>query len=289
MPAFPFIDAHLHIWDPTRYRMSWLDKNEQLNHPFGLPEFAEATRELALEAMVFIQADVEEPYGLLETRWIAELARQEPRIQAIVAYAPLEYGEQARAYLEALKAIDPRVKGVRRLLQGEQDPEFCLRPDFIRALQILPEYDFSFDICVTHQQLPAVVKMVQRCPQTAFILDHCGKPNILRQELEPWHEHIKELAGYPNVMCKISGLVTEADLELWSPDDLAPYIHYALQEFGEDRVLFGGDWPVLTQTCSYGCWIETLDELTSNLSLQAKRKLWVENARAFYRLPEESL
>lgn len=287
MPDFPIIDAHLHLWDPSHFRMPWLDGNEILNKPYGLNEYRTYTQGIAIEAMVYLQVDVEPAYGLLEAQWAVERAKEDPHIQGIVPWAPLEYGECVRSYLDALVAIDPRIKGVRRLLQGESDPNYCLRPDFLRGVQILTEYGLSFDICITHHQLAGAIQMVDQCPDTSFILDHSAKPDIAGQRLDPWREQIQALASYPHVMCKISGLVTEADLQYWSTDDLAPYVLHILEAFGEDRVVFGGDWPVALQATSYSRWVETLDTLTSHLTPQAKRKLWAENARRFYRLTSE--
>ena len=177
---------------------------------------------------------------------------------------------------------------MRRIVQSEPDPAFCLRPGFLRGVQLLPEYGFSCDICINHRQLASTVEMVRRCPDTSFILDHAGKPNIRGHALDPWREQMRELASLPNVMCKVSGLVTEADHSGWTRDDLAPYVAHVLAVFGEDRVVFGGDWPVVLRAAPYRRWVETLDALTTHLSPEAKRKLWAENARRFYQLPVRS-
>lgn len=283
MPPFPIVDAHLHLWDPHHFRMSWLDGNATLNQPFGLADYQSQTAGLPIEAMVYLQVDVEPPYALLEARWAAERANEDARLQAIIAWAPVEYGEQARAFLAELSAIDPRIKGVRRILQSEA-VDFCLQPDFVRGVQLLPEYGLSFDICINHRQLANVIAMVRQCSETAFILDHIGKPDIKGRRLDPWRAEIDELAAFPNVVCKISGMVTEADHQNWTPADLAPYVEHVLAAFGEDRVLFGGDWPVATLASEYGRWVDTLDALTAHLTETARRKLWAENARRFYRL-----
>ena len=284
MPDVPIVDAHVHLWDPHRFRISWLDGNEVLDKPYGLAEYREQTAGLPIEAMVYLEVDVEPPYALLEAQHVARLADEEPRLQGIVAWAPLEYGERARAFLEALAGIDPRIKGVRRILQSEP-ADFCLRPDFIRGVQLLPEYGFSFDICINYRQLANAISMVRECPETNFIVDHIAKPGIKDRLLDPWREQMRELAALPNVICKISGVVTEADHQTWTPEELAPYILHALEVFGEDRVAFGGDWPVVLLASDYRRWVETLDALTVDLSPSAKRKLWADNARAFYRLP----
>lgn len=287
MPDFPIVDAHLHLWQPQHFRMPWLDGNALLNQPYGLDEYREHTAGIDIAAMVYLQVDVEPPYGLLEAQWAADRAREDPRLQGIVAWAPVEYGEQARAFLAALVAIDGPVKGVRRILQSEPDPEFCLRPGFVRGVQILPEYDLCFDICIYHHQLAGVIELVRRCPATSFILDHVAKPNIKEQLLDPWRAQIAELAALPNVVCKISGMVTEADHQRWEAEDLRPYVEHVLATFGQDRVLFGGDWPVVLLASEYRGWVAALDSLTADLSPAARRKLWADNARRVYRLPKQ--
>jgi L-fuconolactonase len=205
----------------------------------------------------------------------------------MVLWAPLEFGEQVRAFLDALVAIDAkRLKGIRRIIQFEPDLEFCLRPRFVRGVQLLSEYSLSFDICIDHRHLANTLRLVAQCPNTSFILDHIGKPNIKDHGLEPWRAQIRELASFPNVACKVSGLVTEADHKTWTPADLAPYVSHVIEAFGEDRVVFGGDWPVATQAAAYPRWVATLDDLTTDLSPAAKRKLWSDNARRFYRLDD---
>jgi len=284
MPDFPIVDAHLHLWDPQHFAIPWLDGNATLNQRFTPVEYAEHSQGIAIEALIYLEVAVNPHYALLEPVWVAQRAQEDPRIKAIVAHAPVEYGERARSFLDALVATTPLVKGVRRLLQGESAADFCLQPDFVRGVQLLGEYGLSFDICINHVQLPAATELVRRCPQTSFILDHLGKPKIKEQVLEPWRAQMRELAALPNVICKVSGAVTEADPAHWSSADLRPYVEHAIEVFGEDRVAFGGDWPVVLMASSYRRWVETLDELTAQLSEQARRKLWAENAKRFYRI-----
>jgi L-fuconolactonase len=285
MPDFAIVDAHVHLWDPGLFRMPWLDGSELLNRPYGVADYRAHTEGVDVAAMVYVQVEVEPAYGLLEARWVVERALEDPRIHGIVGWAPLEYGDQVRAYLAALAAIDPRVKGVRRLVQAEPDHAFCLRPGFVRGVQILPEFGLSCDLGVASHQLASTTELVRRCPETSFILDHLGKPNVRAHQLEPWRSELAALAALPNVVCKVSGLVTEAHPQRWTVDDLAPYVAHALEVFGEDRVVFGGDWPVVLLASSYQRWVEALDALTAHLSPGARRKLWVDNARRFYRLP----
>ena len=273
-------DSHVHLWDPTRFRMPWLDGEPTLNKPFGVAEFAVASAGLDVESIVYVQVDAMPAYGLLEARWAAA----QPRVGAVVAFAPMEDGDVVRTYLDELVKIGPRIKGVRRLIQSETDPAFI--PTLNRGLQILPGYGLSFDICIRHHQLADTVRLVRGCPETDFILDHVAKPDIRSGLLDPWRQHMAELASMPNVVCKISGMVTEADHANWTMGDLEPYVAHALAVFGEDRVLFGGDWPVATLASSYKRWVESLERLTQHLSPEAKEKLWRTNAKRIYRISD---
>jgi L-fuconolactonase len=284
MPDFPIIDSHVHLWDPAHFRMEWLDANERLNKHFGLDEYDEHTAGIQVEGMVYLEVDIAPEYKLLEAQWVDALAQKDGRLKGIVASAPVEFGEQARAFVEALVAIGPRVKGVRRLIQAEPDPAFCLQPRFVRGVQLLAEYGLSFDIGCNFRQVASVVELVRRCPETNFILDHIGKPDIRGRQSDPWRSEIDALAALPNVVCKVSGVATEADVQHWTTEDIAPYVQHALAAFGEDRVVYGGDWPVVLNAAPYKRWAETLETLTASLSPEAKRKLWAENARRFYRL-----
>ena len=266
MPPLPIVDSHVHLWDPTRFRMPWLDGNATLDRPYGLADFRTHSEGVAVEGIVYLQVEVSPAYALLEARWVAELGSDGPPVLGIVPWAPVEDGERARSFLDALVQIDARITGVRRLYQAEPDPEFALRPDFVRGVQLLAEYGLSFDLGTTYRQLPATIRLVRACPGVNFVLDHIGKPNIKGGTLKPWRAQIGELAGLPNVWCKLSGMATEADREHWTPEDLRPYAEHVLASFGDDRVMFGGDWPVVLMASPYRRWVETAEALTAGLS-----------------------
>jgi len=219
---------------------------------------------------------------LQEVEWVTSLAQLEPRIQAIVAFSPLEQGEDVRAYLQKLMAY-PLVKGVRRLIQSEAQG-FCIQPDFVKGVQLLTEFGYSFDICVLHYQLEDVLQLVQQCPEVSFVLDHIGKPNIKTGLFDPWRKQIIALANFPNVSCKISGLATEADWETWTPEILKPYVNQVISAFGPERIMFGGDWPVSTLATTYQNWVETLEGITAVYSNEIQHQLFYQNANSFYKM-----
>jgi len=283
----PIVDAHVHLWDPGQERIPWLAGNALLNKRYDVAAYQEHTAPTTIVGMVYVQVDVVPADVFHEVEWVIAQAAADPRLRAIVAWAPLEDGDGVRAHLRNLRALDPRVVGVRRNIQAEPDPAFCLRPGFVQGVRLLAEYELSCDLCLTHHQLPSAIALARQCPETTFILNHLGKPAIAAGRLDPWREHLAALATLPHVACKVSGLVTEANHGQWTVDTLAPYVTHALAVFGEDRVLFGGDWPVVLLASSYQRWVETLHELTSHLSVDARRRLWADNARRLYRLPNE--
>ncbi len=279
----PLTDAHIHLWDPRRLSYPWLEAHPSLNRLHGLTEFDEARGGTDVEGFVFVQCDAVRASWEAETRWVQSLAESDHRVRGIVAFAPLEMGDAVRPCLESLRGID-RVRGVRRLLQSEPDAGFCLRPGFLEGVAALADYGLRFDICIYHHQLPAVIEMVERTPEVTFILDHIAKPDIRAGRLDPWREQLRRLADYPNVACKISGLVTEADHEHWRPDELCPYVEHTLECFGFDRVMFGSDWPVVTLATAYPRWVETLREMVAGCDASDQRKLFHDNAVRWYGL-----
>lgn len=283
MPSFSIIDTHLHLWDPEVLRYPWLDSIPLLNRSFLLEDYESATAENQVDKMVFVQCECEFSQCEEEVEWVTHLATLDQRIKGIVAWAPLEQG------LESAKILDrysenKLVKGIRRIIQFEPDPDFCLREGFVKGVQLLSRYNYTFDICVAHHQLDNVIKLVQVFPETQFILDHIGKPDIKNHSVEPWRSHIKELAKLDNVHCKLSGLVTEADHKKWKQDDLIDYIQAVLKYFTPHKLMFGGDWPVILQASSYKKWIETLDWALSDLSQNELLKIYQNNAERLYRI-----
>jgi L-fuconolactonase len=221
MVRFGITDTHVHLWDLTRLRYTWLDGIPYLNRSLGIADFNAACGPVKVETMVFMQCECEKSQSREEVAWVTELAQADRRLRGIVAFAPLEKGEAARGEVEAL-ARNELVKGLRRIIQFEKDPEFCLRPDFIAGVNLLADYDLVFDLCISHAQLPVAIRFVEQCPRVRMILDHIAKPDIKARLQEPWKTHLRALARFPNLWCKVSSLATEADQERWTIDDLRP-------------------------------------------------------------------
>jgi len=276
------VDAHQHLWDPHLFRYSWLDSLPSLNRPFEMPDYLEATKGLNVVKSVHVEADVDEPYMLDETRQLLALADQPHNpIQGIVACGRLE-SEDFKSYLDRI-AGHRKLKGIRRVLHTQAD-ETGKDATFIRNVGSLSDYGLSFDICVLARQLPIAINLVSKCPEVAFILDHCGVPQVKEKRLDPWRAYITEIAQFPNVCCKISGLVAYADPERWTIDDLRLFVEHAIASFGWDRVLFGSDWPVCTLSASYQRWVEALRTITQDAGEVNQKKLFHDNAVRVYRL-----
>jgi L-fuconolactonase len=282
MKDLPILDAHVHFWQPDALRYPWLDGLPALNRPFLPADYVAASGSLSIAGLIFVECGCAASQRLDEGAWVSELAKTEPRLKGIVAQAPVERGRAVREDLLAL-AANPLVKGVRRILQGEPDEEFCLRPGFVAGVQALAEFGFSFDLCLTRAQLPAATRLAERCPEVTFILDHCGKPDIRNRQLEPWRQDFRALAGLPNVCCKLSGLATEADCVRWCAEDLKPVVNHAVECFGCERLLFGSDWPVATLATDLPRWAQTLRELlpVSEIDLA---QVFHHNAARIYRV-----
>jgi L-fuconolactonase len=283
MPAFPIIDTHLHLWDLSRIRYPWLAGVPVLNKNHLIADYRRACGSVEVAKMVFVQCECEPSQSHQEAAWVSEVAKAEPRIRGIVAWAPLEKGDTAETDLAQLGA-NPLVKGIRRIIQFEPDLGFCLRPDFVRGVQSLHAYGLSFDLCINHLQLANTIKLVQQCPDVRFVLDHIGKPDIKSGLLDPWRAELRELAKLENVWCKLSGLTTEADHAKWTAADLRPYIDHVMECFGAERVMFGGDWPVSTQATDFPRWVATVDEALRNASASDVKKIYVSNAEDVYRV-----
>lgn len=280
------VDTHQHLWEPARLSYSWCAGIPALNRAFGPDEYQRAIADLPGAARivqsVHVEADVDEVLMQDESRWIASIA-DDPARPTVAFVAPCRPEHDGfEAYLDAI--AHPRLRGVRRVLHTQ--PDDLSRSDlFARHLRLLPARKLSFDLCVLARQLPLAADLIRRCPGTAFILDHCGVPDIKGGGLDPWREHLRQVAALPNVVaCKISGLVVYADHQRWTIEDLRPYVEHALDCFGFDRVVFGGDWPVCTLAAPLSRWIGTLQQLLAQASADERARLLAGNARRVYRL-----
>lgn len=280
MPSFPIIDSHLHLWDPKLLDYPWLF--DPLDRPFLPADFQAASAGVEIEALVFLECDAAIDQAYAEAQQVLAWAEAEPRIAAMVCNAPLEKGDAARAELERLAATE-KVRGVRRIYQDQPDPAWCLRPDFVTGVRSLADYGLSFDLCLKHPQLQSTIGLVDACPNVPMVLDHIAKPGIAAGLMQPWADQMRDLARRENVVCKLSGVATEAAPD-WTPETLRPYIQVALEAFGPSRIMFGGDWPVSTLRITYPAWVALVDEIIADLSETEKRQIYRDTARKFYRL-----
>lgn len=276
------VDSHVHFWDPAALPYPWLAGIPSLDRAYLPADYRAATGATPIGKIVFVEANCRPSETQREVELIARLAEVEPRIAGIVAFVDLVDMKGLRATLDAL-VRSPRVKGIRHNIQGEP-AGFCVQRAFVDGVREVGRRGLTFDVCVTQDQLREVVPLVRQCPHTLFVLDHCGKPAIREGRAARWRDHVAALAAHDNVVCKLSGLLTEAAPEGWTNDDLLPYADWVTRCFGSERLLYGSDWPVLTLAGSYCDWYGFTQAFTATWSAPERDRFYGGNATRVYRL-----
>ncbi|HSZ59698.1 MAG TPA: amidohydrolase family protein [Tepidisphaeraceae bacterium] len=262
------IDSHHHFWSYNPREYGWIKESMSILRRDFLPrDLKTEIAQAGIEGVVSVQAR----QSLAETQWLLELAQGNDFIHGVVGWVPL-CSSGLRGELERL-AGRTKLKAVRHVLQDEPDDDFMLRPDFDRGIAALKEFGLRYDILIFERQLPAAIQLVDRHPELTFILDHIAKPRIKENVVSPWRANLAELARRPNVHCKLSGLVTEADHRSWTEAQLRPYLDAALEAFGPRRLMFGSDWPVCLLACGYRRWYEIVRQFASSLSSSERARL----------------
>jgi predicted TIM-barrel fold metal-dependent hydrolase len=275
------VDTHQHLWDLDLFQYSWTANQPTLNRSFRLEDYYAATADFDVVKTVHLECDVDEPFMLGETEHILRLSEQPDNpLSGVVACCRPEY-ENFVEYLDRIVG-HPNLKGLRRILHVVPD-EVSLTPCFVPNLQLLEQHNLSFDICVLARQLPLAIRLVEECPGVQFILDHIGNPSIAENDLGRWRTDLAELAGYPNIVCKVSGAITNASVN-WTAEELRPAIESVIQCFGWERVMFGSDWPVCTLKGTWKQWADALIELTKDAGAENQQRLFKTNAERIYKL-----
>ena len=272
------VDAHQHFWQYTEADFGWIsDEMVTIRRDFSPADLKPLLDAAGVNATVAVQAR----QSLEETDWLLALADANPWIAGVVGWVPL-VSEDIASVLDNYTG-SPKLKGVRHVLQAEPD-EYFFREDFHRGLAQLASRNLVYDVLVVERQLPAAIALVDRHPNLRFVLDHIAKPRIADGILEPWATQMREIARRPNITCKLSGVVTEANLTNWTEADLAPYLDTALEAFGPARLMFGSDWPVCTVAASYDRWLGVVRSFLSPLSADEQAMLLGGTACAAYDL-----
>ncbi len=282
----PIVDTHQHLWDLARFKLPWIKVGEEpLGRSYGPAEFAEATRGLDVVQAVYMEVDVAPEQRAAEADSILDLIRsgKAPTVAAVIGGRPAS--EEFRAYLDRYRN-EPAIKGVRQVLHsGETPPGTCLDPAFVRGIRLLGERGLMFDLCMRSGELADAARLIDACPATRFILDHCGNADVRARDRSAWKRDLAAVANRGDrAVCKVSGIVASARGAPWSADDLAPIVDHVLDTFGPDRVMFGGDWPVCTLATSYRRWVEALRSIVAARPEADRRKLFHDNAVRVYGL-----
>lgn len=273
------IDAHHHLWKYNAAEYGWIGDSMDILRRDYLPD--ELQKELegsGVTATVVVQAR----QTIEETSWLLDLAERTPWIRGVVGWLDLR-APGLQGQLEQFGS-HPKLVGVRHVIQDEPDPEFMLKPEFVRGIAMLQAYDLAYDLLLFPGQLDAAVHLAEMFPDQRFVLDHLGKPPIREGRLEPWKTALESLAGHGNVWCKLSGMVTEADHLAWTYEGLLPFMDSAYQAFGADRVMCGSDWPVCRLAASYGEAMEVPIRFANGLTGRDCDRLLFRNAAELYRL-----
>jgi len=277
------VDSHQHFWQVGRFDYPWMNPEVEVLYRDYLPPALEPVlKRCGVEKTVLVQAS----NSLEETRWLLSLADQYPFIAGVVGWVDLTSGE-VDTQLEEF-AVHPKFKGVRHLVESEPDDAWLVQDSVLNGLQSLALRDVCFDLLVHTRHLKQVRIVAERCPGSHLVIDHMAKPPVAGGELTEWAHQIKEVAPYPNVSCKLSGLVTEANRTQWRTEDLKPFVDKALEYFGPRRMMFGSDWPVCLLAASYDRVLDAFQSLLAELSDEDRNCIFAKNATVFYRLKEQA-
>jgi L-fuconolactonase len=273
------IDAHQHFWRYNPREYEWIDNSmASLRRDFLPSDLAPELNQNGLEGCVAVQTR----QSLEETRWLLDLAAEHPFIVGVVGWVDLK-SPSLRTELESF-AANPKLVGVRHIVQSEPDDRFLLRPEFLNGVAMLEEFDLAYDILIYPRHLPVAAEFVGRFPNQRFVLDHLAKPAIRERNLREWSGGIVELASLPNVLCKLSGLVTEANWQHWQPREIRPCLDVAFQCFGPERLMIGSDWPVCTVAASYSRTISVVTDYLKSFPTEVYEAVMGKNAERFWRL-----
>ena len=273
------IDAHQHFWNYDPLRDAWITEEMQSIRRDFLP--GDLTPECAanrIDGTIAVQADQSEK----ETLFLLDLAESDPIIAGVVGWVDLcspRVADRLQFFSRHAK-----LRGFRHIAQTEPDERFLVRPDFLRGIRFLQEFGFAYDILIYPKQLPAALALVTAVPEQHFVLDHLAKPEIRIGRRKEWEAQVRELAQNPNVFCKISGMVTEADWQAWKKEDFDPYLDVVFEAYGAHRLMFGSDWPVCLVAASYAQVVEIVEDYVKRNTPSAKKGIFGENAVRFYGL-----
>ena len=282
----PIVDTHQHLWDLDRFKLAWMTPGEEpLGKSYRPSDYAEATKGLDVVKSIYMEVDVVPEQQVAEAEYVLDLIRKggTPMVAAVISGRPNSEGFPA--YLDRFKG-EKAIKGVRQVLHAPSTPAgYCLDPAFVRGIRTLGDRGLSFDLCMRAPELPDAAKLIESCPGTRFIVDHCGNEPVFEKDHSGWKRDLDAIAAKGDrVVCKVSGIVASAKGHPWTADDLAPIVNHVLDSFGPDRVMFGGDWPVCTLAASYRQWVEALRSIVKNRPEPEQQKLFHDNAVRFYGL-----
>jgi len=273
------IDAHQHFWNHDPIKHFWInDDMKVIKRDFSPGDLAPLLKESKFDGTIAVQADE----TMAETTFLLDLARKNDYIKAVVGWVDLRK-EAVEEDLLMLKS-QQKLAGFRCIMQGTEDEAYLKNSVFLKNVSRLTQFDFTYDLLVFHNQMESLVRFTDKLQDNRLILDHIGKPDIKNKQIKQWKEQLRILSSNPNIYCKLSGMLTEADHQRWTYDDIMPYMETAAEYFGVDRLCFGSDWPVCLLAGSFKQVHDVVDCFVEQLNTTEREKIFGTNTAAFYKI-----
>lgn len=276
------VDSHQHFWDPSEigWPKSLPPEAAILVNSYKPDDLYKELKKFGIDYTVYVQCP---PQNTESNQWMFDNANSNDFVAGVVAWVDLQNPDDTKRTLDKLEQ-EPKFVGIRHIVEDEPDVDWIIQPKVLESLRELARRKIPYDMLVKPPHLKNVLKVIDKVSELKMVIDHIAKPEIAKGKTDPWQKYLAEIAQYPNIYCKLSGMTTEADWKSWKPADIAPYVEMVVDMFGFDRVMYGSDWPVCRLAGEYEDVWNTINEALCNISDDQRQKVFAANAISFYNL-----